>query len=84
MATLLLYREQRELGPLQMRPRRLAWEELGHRHRGAVFADLNGDDWLDLLVSHSGCVGSGLFINQRGVFQRNDPGLPVWPECMRP
>ena len=43
-------------------------KELGHRHRGAVFADLNGDDWLDLLV---GTVDRGIrmFINQRGVFQ---------------
>ena len=43
-------------------------KELGHRHRGAVFADLNGDDWLDLLVS---TVDRGIrtFINQRGVFQ---------------
>ena len=43
-------------------------KELGHRHRGAVFADLNGDDWLDLLVSP---VDRGIrtFINRRGVFQ---------------
>ena len=43
-------------------------QELGHRHRGAVFADLNGDDWLDLLV---GTVDRGIrtFINQRGVYQ---------------
>jgi hypothetical protein len=43
-------------------------KELGHRHRGAVFADLNGDDWLDLLV---GTVDRGIrtFINRRGVFQ---------------
>ena len=43
-------------------------KELGHRHRGAVFADLNGDDWLDLLVS---TVDRGIrtFINQRGVFK---------------
>jgi hypothetical protein len=42
--------------------------KLGHRHRGAVFADLNGDDWLDLLVATVD-AGSRLFINQRGVFQ---------------
>ena len=43
-------------------------KELGHRHRGAVFSDLNGDEWLDLLV---GTVDRGIrtFINQRGVFQ---------------
>ena len=41
--------------------------KLGHRHRGAVFADLNGDDWLDLLVATVD-AGIRLFINQRGVF----------------
>ena len=43
-------------------------KELGRRHRGAVFADLNGDDWLDLLV---GTVDRGIrmFINQGGAFQ---------------
>ena len=42
--------------------------KLGHRHRGAVFADLNGDSWLDLLV---GTVGMGIrtFINHEGVFE---------------
>ena len=42
--------------------------KMGHRHRGAVFADLNGDSWLDLLV---GTVGMGvrIFINHEGVFE---------------
>ena len=43
-------------------------KEMGHRHRGAVFADLNGDDWLDLLV---GTVDRGIrtYINRGGVFK---------------
>jgi len=43
-------------------------KEMGGRHRGAVFADLNGDDWLDLLV---GTVGRGIrtYINRGGVFK---------------
>jgi len=42
--------------------------KMGYRHRGAVFADLNGDSWLDLLV---GTVGMGIrtFINHEGVFE---------------
>ena len=41
---------------------------IGSRNRGAVFADLNGDNWLDLLV---GTVRTGIrtFINHEGVFQ---------------
>ena len=42
-------------------------KEMGRRHRGAVFADLNGDNWLDLLV---GTVDRGIrtYINRSGVF----------------
>src|SRR5688572_527618 len=36
--------------------------------RGAVFADVDGDDWLDLLVSTSGRGVQMLLNDQRGVF----------------
>ena len=61
-----LYKNKRDWGFIDV-TYTTGLKEMGRRHRGAVFADLNGDNWLDLLV---GTVDRGIrtYINRSGVF----------------